>query len=186
MLRAVDVEARLKGTREEHFEILADIGSYSSWVPGIEVSSVLAHEGDVTIAEFQGRRFSDRSFNLEIVCSPPEIITFRQIDSLDHPEISGRLQVGETEIGIGTPAVRVQLSTRIEAPLFEFGASRRIRSALRAGLDALERRYERRLSARPAAADRKQKVLEVVREAAGLRVWYLGESFLMPRQDGGS
>ncbi len=183
MLRSVDVEARLKGTREEHGAILTDFGNYRGWVPGIEVSSILACEGDVTIVEFQGRRFSERPFNLELVCSPPDLISFRQIDSLDRPEISGQLRLGETETGIGSPSVLIRLSARVETPLFGLGRRGRIRSALRAGLDALGAQHGRQISAQPIAEDRKQKVLEVVREAAGLRVWYLGESFLMPRQD---
>ncbi len=186
MLRSVEVSARLQGTREEYYAILADCGRYSQWAPGIEMSSVLATEGDVTIAELRGRLFSDRTLNLELIYSRPDGVTFHQIDCLGRPEISGRLRVEETEAGIGSPTVLVRFAARIETPLLEFGSGRRARSALRAGLDSLGARRRHLASARPVAADSKQKVLEVVREAGGLRIWYLGESFLLPRQDAGS
>ena len=48
MLRTVEVSAHLQGTREELYGILADYDRYSVWMPGIELSSVLAREGDVT------------------------------------------------------------------------------------------------------------------------------------------
>ena len=67
MLRAAEVSAHLEGTREEFFSILSDYGRYSGWVPNVELSGVLAREGDVTVAEFRGRRFSDRTFNLELI-----------------------------------------------------------------------------------------------------------------------
>ena len=60
-----------------------------------------------------------------------------------------------------------------------------MRSALRAGLDALGARRRRLVSAQPAVAADRQKVLEIVREASGLKVWYMGESFRMPREGGG-
>ncbi len=183
MLRAVEVSARLKGTREELYSILIDFGRYSEWVPSIDLSGVLAREGDVTVAEFQGRRFSDRTFNLELIVSLPEAIVFRQIDSLDHAEISGQWRVGETERSVGSPTSLVRLKARVETPLLGLGSSRRIRSALRSGLDALEARRRHLASTQPAAATRKRKVLEVVRESGGLKVWYLGESFVMPKKD---
>ncbi len=182
MLRSVEVSARSEGTREELYAILADSGRYAEWMPGIELSSVLAREGDVAVAEFRGDRWSDRTFNLELIHSPPDSIAFRQIDSLDRPEISGRWKLGETEVGAGSPTTLVRLLVRIETPLLMFDSRRRLRSALRAGLDALGARRRNMASARPAAPARRQKVLEVVREAGGLRVWYLGESFVMPEE----
>ncbi len=186
MLRAVEVSARLQGTREELYAILADYGRYRAWMPGIDLSSVLVREGDVTIAEFRGRRFSDRTFNLELIYSLPGTIVFRQIDSLDRPEISGRWELAETESGVGSPTVLARLHARIETPLFGLGSRRRMRSALRAGLDALGARRRRLAVARPAAGAKRLKVLEVVRESGGLKVWYLGESFRMPKQEAGS
>ncbi len=184
MLRSVEVSARVEGTRKELYAILADYGRYSLWMPGIERSSVLAREGDVAIAEFRGRRWSYRSFNLELIHCPSDSVAFRQIDSLDRPEISGRWEIGETESGVGATTSLVRLELRIETPLFGFGSRRRMRSALRAGLDALGARRRHLAAARPASPTRRQKVLEVVREVGGLKVWYLGESFVLPEEDG--
>ncbi len=181
MLRSIDVSARLEGSREELFAILADCERYAAWMPGIELSSVLAREGDVAIAEFRGSRWSDRTFNLEIIHSPPDSIAFRQIDSLDHPEISGRWELAKTEAGARSPSALVRLRMRIETPLLILGSRRRLRAAARAGLDALGARRRLPAPTAPTTAARGQKVLEVVREAGGLKVWYLGESFLMPR-----
>ncbi len=180
MQRTVETSARLEGSREELFAIVADAGRYAGWVPGIEDSSVLAREGDVAIAEFRAR-WGDRTFNLELVQSPPDVIDFRQIDSLGRPEISGRWQIGETEPGVGATTVLVRLRLSLETPIFGLGSRRRMRSALRAGLDALGARRRGLAASRPEAAGDRQKVLEVVREAGGLKVWYLGESFYMPR-----
>ncbi len=185
MLRTVSVSARLQGTREELYSILVDYGRYDRWLPGLELSAILAREGDVTVAEFRGRRFSDRTFNLELIHSLPEGIVFRQIDSLDRPGISGRWQVGETETGVGSATARVHLQARVDTPWLRLDSRRRIRSALRAGLDALGARRRHLKSARPIAAASRQKVLEVVRESGGLKVWYLGESFRLPREDAG-
>ncbi len=182
MLRTVDVSARLEGSRDELFAIVADYGRYSAWMPGVEVSSVLAREGDVAVAEIRAPRWSDRTFNLELIHSPPDAIAFRQIDSLDRPEISGRWQIGETDPGVGASTVQVGLRLAIETPLFRWGARRRLRSALRAGLDALGARHRHLAAARPVAGAGRQKVLEVVREADGLKVWYLGESFRILRE----
>ena len=183
MLRSVEVSARLEGTREELYAILADVGRYSRWVPGIELSSVLAREGDVAVAELRGRRFNDRTFNLELILSPPAAVAFRQIDSLDRPAVSGRWQLDETAPGVGAAIVPVRLAVRVETPLLALGSRRRLRSALRSGLDALAARHRHLAAAQPEAG--RQKVLEVVREAEGLRVWYLGESFRIPKAETG-
>ncbi len=180
MRRAVEVSAPLQGTREELYAIIADVGRYSKWAPGIEHSAILAQEGDVAIAELCGRRFSDHTFNLELIHSPPDAVSFRQIDSLDRSEISGRWQLEDTESGVPPPAVLVRLQLRLEMPLFGLGR-RRAHSALRAGLDALAVRRRQLASARPAAGARRRKVLEVVRHAGGLKVWYLGESYVIPK-----
>jgi ribosome-associated toxin RatA of RatAB toxin-antitoxin module len=179
MLRAVEVSARLEGSREELYAILADVARYPAWVPGIERSSIVAREGDVAVAELHGRRFNDRTFNLELIFSPPDAISFHQIDSLDRPEISGRWLLEEAEPGEPS-TVMVRLRMRLEMSLFGLGR-RRARSALRAGLDALAARRRHLAAAWPAAAARRQKVLEVVRHADGLKVWVLGESFVIPR-----
>ena len=185
MQRAVEVSAHLTGTREELYSILADISHYARWVPGLELSRILAREGDITIVELRGSRFGDHTFNFELIRSLPKAIVFRQIDSLDGPDISGKWSVGETEPGPGSARTLVRLQAQVDTPLLELGSRRRIRSALRAGLDALEIRRRHLGSARPAARAGRQKVLEVVREADGLRVWYLGESFRMPKEDAG-
>ena len=182
MLRTVEISARLEGSREELFGIVADFDRYPKWMPGIELASVLAHEGDVAIAEIQAPRWSDRTFNLEFVSLSPRSVVFRQIDSLGRPEVSGRWLLGETEPGVGASTVQVSLRLRVDTPLFGLGSRRGIRSALRAGLDALSARRRHLASARPDAAARRHKVLEVVREADGLKVWYLGETFRMPRE----
>ena len=179
MLRAVEVAARVPGTREELYAILADVGRYSAWVPGVDHSSILAREGDVAVAELRGRRFGDRAFNLELVYSPPAAITFRQIDSLDRSEISGQWQLGDTEPGVPSPVVRVRLRLRLEMSLFGLGR-RRASTALRTGLDALAARRRHLASARPSAAVERHKVLEIVRHEGGLKVWYLGESYVIP------
>ena len=182
MLRSVEVSARLQGSREELWAILADYGRYCQWVPGLDRSSVLAQEGDVVVAEFRGRRFSDRTFNLELIRSPPDAIVFRQIDSLNRPGVSGRFKLGDTEPDVGSTTAVVSLRARLETPLFAVGSRRRMRVALRASLDSLSARRRHLASARPVAEARKQKLLEVVREADGLKVWYLGETFVMPKQ----
>ena len=74
----------------------------------------------------------------------------------------------------------------VETPLLGLGSRRRIRSALRASLDALGARRRRLAAALPIAAAQKHKILEVVREASGLRVWYMGQSFTLPKQEPGS
>ncbi len=181
MLRKVDVSARLEGSRDELFAIVADLACYPKWMPGVERSSVLDREGDVAVVELRAPRWSDRTFNLELIHSPPDSIAFRQIDSLDRPEISGRWRIGETHPGVGASTVHVLFRLCIETPLFGLGARRRMRAALRASLDALDARRRHLAAARPAGAERRQKVLEVVREADGLKVWYLGESFYMSR-----
>ncbi len=184
MLRTVEVSARLEGSRDELFAIVADLPSYSRWLPGVERSSVLAREGDVAVAELRASRWSDRTFNLELIQSPPGAVAFRQIDSLDRPEISGRWQIGETTPGVGASTAEVLLRLRLETPLFATFARRRMRAALRAGLDALGARRRHLSVARPASAAGRLKVLEVVREADGLKVWYLGDSFRMPKAGG--
>ena len=183
MLRAVEVSAHLLGTREELYSILADVGSYARWVPGLELSRILARKGDITIAELLSSRYSDHTFNFEIIRSPPEVVVFRQIDSLGRPGISGRWRVGGTEPGLGSARAPVRLQAEVDTPLLELGSRRRIRSALRAALEALEARRRHLGSARPAARPSRRKVLEVVREADGLKVWYLGDSFRMPKED---
>lgn len=182
MLNTIEVAARLPGTREELYGILSDYSRYSRWVPGLDLSAILAREGDVTVAEFRGRRLGDRTFNLELIRSPPGIINFHQIDSLHRAELSGCWEVAGTERLVGSPTATVCLRVRLDLPLLGFGRRRRAQTALRAGLDALGGRHRQLASTRP--AERKQKVLEVVREAEGLKVWYLGETFVVPRAGG--
>ncbi len=186
MLRSVRASARLQSTREELYSILVDFGRYSRWLPGLEQSRILTREGDVTVAELSGRRFSDRTYNLELIRSAPETVIFRQIDCLGRPEISGQWRVGETELDLGTATAVVHLQARVDTPMLRLDSRRRIRSGLHAALDALAARRRQLASARPTAEADRRKVLEVVRDAAGLKVWYLGESFLMPREDAAS
>ncbi len=184
MLRTVKASARIEGTREDLFAIITDYGRYATWLPGIEHAGLLAREGDVAIAEFRAPRWSHRTFNIELVHSPEGSVIFRQIDSLGRPDVEGSWKLGETEPGVGAATVLVELEMRVETPLLGRMSRRRPRSATCAGLDALGSRRRHVASAMPAAAARKQKVLEVIRETDGLKVWYLGESYRLPREYG--
>lgn len=183
MLRKIEASARLQGTREELTSILIDFGRYSEWVPGIDRSEVLAREGDVTVAEFQSRQFGKRTCNLELILSLPESIVFRQIDSLGRAQISGQCRIGETENESSSPRTPIRLFARVETPLLDLGSGQRVRAALLAGLDALGARSRPAESKRPDTIARRRKVLEVVRTSGGLRVWYQGESFVLPKED---
>ena len=185
MLRTGSASARLEGSREELFAILADCGRYRSWVPGIDRSQVLTREGDVMIAELRVPGWAERSFNLEVVHCPPSSLAFRQIDSLDRPQISGRVELGAPDPGVGPPSLLVRVELRLETPVLSFASPFRIRAAMRAALDALGTRRRHLAARRRDAGKRKQKLLEVVREASGLRVWYLGETFRMPKVEAG-
>ncbi len=184
MNRATEVTARLEGRREELLEILCDLDRLDAWVPGIESSQVLTREGDVAIAELRIPEWADRSFNLEVVHASRLGLDFQQIDSIGHPEISGRIELGDTAPGVGTSSVKVRIVLRLEISLWSFGTRKRVRSALRASFDALGARRRQLAASRRDSGDRKQKLLEVFRESTGLRIWYLGESFLLPKAAG--
>ncbi|MEM7351627.1 MAG: hypothetical protein AAF657_12600 [Acidobacteriota bacterium] len=184
MLRTARVSARLEGTQQELLAVATDLTRYAAWVPGIERCQVLTREGDVTLIELRAPGWDDRSVNLEVLRSATGL-AFRQIDSLGRPEISGQVEIGETAPDVGATSARVQTTLQLETPFWSLGARRRMRTALRTALDALgvRRRQLRASQSHPAA--RRQKVLEVVREARGLRVWYMGETFRIPKVEGG-
>ena len=184
MLRQARAAARLEGTREELFAILTDYGRYAAWMPGVERSRVLVREGDVTVAEIEAPAWNSYPFNLELVRSPPDAVAYHQIDSVYRPAVSGRWDLGTTDPGVGASTVEVRATLRLETPLLGLASRRRVRAALRAALDALGARRRQLASGRRAEAVRR-KLLEVVREDEGLRVWYLGETFLLPKADGG-
>ena len=181
MLRSGQADARLEGSREELFAIVTDYEHYPSWVPSIESCHVLTREGDVAVAEIRASRWADRSFTLELIQSPPSAVEFRRIDNLDPLGLIGRWELGDTDPGVGGDSVRVRVRLRLDTPFASFGSRRRIREELRATLDALEARRRRLVSGRAAGAPTKRKILEVVREARGLKVWYMGQTFVMPK-----
>ena len=163
MRRTVEAAARLQGTRESLFAVLGEYELYQSWVPGVERSRLLAREGDVAIAEVRCTLYSPRSF------------TFR-------PSVAGRWELGEeTAKGV---TVRARLTVR--TPLWKLGSREVMRSALAVTLRRLEARC-RRLAAwkGPATGESKRKVLELIREPRGLRLWYLGETYRLPQVGGG-
>ncbi len=166
----------LEGSQERLFNVVSDYDRYHEWMPMIDSSKVLAQEGDVTIAEFRVPQWSDRNLTLELVHARPNSIAFRQIDGMEPPAISGRWQLEDAETG-----VLVAAHLRVHTPLLHFGSRRRINTELQVTLDALGTRHRKLSSGRAEKSIARQKVLEVVREAGGLKIWYMGESFLVPK-----
>ncbi len=181
MLRTGEATARLEGSRQELFDIITDFESYPSWVPGLESCHVLTREGDVTVAEAHASRWLDRSFTLELIQSPPSAVELRRIDSLDPFELAGWWQLGRTDHAADGASVEVSVRLRLATPLFGFGIRRRMREELRATLDALGDRCRHLASHRTTETPRKHKILEITPERRGLKVWYMGETFLLPR-----
>lgn len=180
MLRSAEARAHLDGTRGELFEILTDYESYPRWVPGLDSCHVLSREGDVSVAEMRAARWSDVSATVELIRSRPGEVELRRIDSLDPFALTGRFQLGATDRGAGGGSTPVTLELRLDTPLFAFGIRRRMREQLQATLDALGGR-RRHLASRPGTAPERHKILEVRPVAGGLEVWYLGETYLLPR-----
>ena len=181
MLRTAEAAARLEGTREELFAIVTDYGRYAAWMPGVELSRVLVREGDVTIAELAAPAWNPYPFNLELVRSTPGTVEFRQTDSFRRPAVAGRWELGATDPGVGASTVEVRASLSLETPALSLGSGRRIRAVLGTSLDALGARRRQLAAGRPRAKAAKTKILEVVRGADGLEVWYLGETYVLPK-----
>lgn len=184
MLRTGEVTARIEGSREELYAILTDYDRYEAWMPGVELSRVLVREGDVTIAEVASPGWAVHSFNLELVRSPPGTVEYHQIDTPDRRGIAGRWELGPTDPGVGASTVEVRATLRLETRMLSFSSRRRIRAVLRASLDALGARRRQLAATTPRGPATKRKLLEVVRAADGLRVWYMGETFVLPKAEG--
>lgn len=180
MLRTAEADARVEGSREELFQIVTDYGRWQAWMPGVEHSRLLVREGDVTIAELAAPDWAPHPFNLELVHSPPGTVEFHQIDSLGRGA-AGRWELGTTDPGVGASTVSVSVSLRLDTPALALASGPRLRATLRAWLDALGARRRHLAAARPGAPTAKRKLLEVVRGEGGLEVWYLGETFLLPK-----
>ncbi len=176
MLRSGEAKTTLEGSCETLFEIVSDYDQYQAWMPMIAHSKVLTREGDITIVEFRTSQGSDRSYTVELVHAAPTAITFQQIDSLDPAAVSGSWQLEASDTG-----VEVQAKLRVPTAFLRFGSRRRIRTELQVTLDALGTRSRQLNSSGPQTGATRRKVLEVVREARGLKIWYMGESYLVPK-----
>ncbi len=181
MPRSAQLSTHLHGGRRELFAVLTDVDAYREWLPGVEHSQILAREGDIVVAELACPRYTPRVFTLEFLQTAPSSVVFQQIDSYGQPEVSGRWDLEEPEAGGSQVLVRASLC--LAAPFWRLGVRRRIRSVLSAALSALDERCRHLGSEVAAEEGAKQKVLEVVREAAGLRIWYLGETFFLQKAE---
>lgn len=80
MWRASEASAYIRAPLAVVYSILTSYDLYSSWIPDITESRLLAREGDVAIAEFICPRYGRGKFTLEVIESPSTAINFSRID----------------------------------------------------------------------------------------------------------
>ncbi|MEM7585712.1 MAG: SRPBCC family protein [Acidobacteriota bacterium] len=176
MQRAAQASAHLDASREVVYDIVSDYERYRAWIPNLAESQLLTQEGDISIAEFRAPLWSERSVTLELVHTPPSTISFQQIDSIGRPSVSGYWRLEEADSG-----VIVQARLRVATPFFQFGSRRRLHTELQLTLDALGARQRELSTGRGSGGSARRKVLEIIRQADGLKLWYLGETYLVPK-----
>ncbi len=114
MLRNVEATRRPDASRDLLFDVLTDYDRYREWLPGIEHSRVLAHEGDIVVAEFKAAHYGPERVPLEFIHSPPFSIRYNQIEHYGKPDIAGRWELSDPAEGSELAAGEVT-----EAPCHE-------------------------------------------------------------------
>lgn len=172
----------IKAPRPLVYSVLQAYGLYRAWVPDVTESRVLAREGDVALAELISPRYGNEKFVLELVESPEDGLTFRQIDRYERDGLAGSWELEEADAGEGV-VVRGVLS--LTAGIGKLLGRRHLRRALERTLEALGER-SLRLARLGAEALERRLLLEVVRRGDAVRVRLGDHEFeLAPRGTAG-
>ena len=161
-------------TRNDAYAMLTAYDQFQDWLPEISHSRVLAREGDIAVIELVSPLLLEGSLVLEVVHTPPDAAIFSQADRYRQRGISGGWRLLGSDDSQSSESVLLEVELEVPASLVNPGPRRRARATLNAALAAL---HARSASQAPGAGDEGRKILEVVREAGGLRVWLLGETF---------
>ena len=94
-------------TKEQIFEVLTDFNGYAEWMPDIAESTVLAQEGDIFVVEFSSPELMAEKYQLEVVCSKPTSIRYKQIGIFEETRkqssgLSGSWEIIDSSDGKGT------------------------------------------------------------------------------------
>ena len=136
MWRAAEASAYLRAPLELVYPILTNYDLYSSWVPDITSSRLLAREGDLAIAEFVCPRYGRGKFLLELIETPATAISYSRIDH-HRVEMTGGWRLEETQSG---DRVVAHADLRLDGRPHEIFLRRAMRDVLERTLEGLTER----------------------------------------------
>ena len=136
MWRAAEASAYVRAPREVVYRILTRYDLYSTWIPDITASRLLAREGDVAVAELVCPRYGRGKFVLELIETPATAVAFSRVDH-HRVELTGGWRLAEAH---GGDHVVARAALRIDGRPHEVFLRRAMRDVLERTVEALVER----------------------------------------------
>ena len=181
---------RIPAPREQVFATLVRYTEYPLWVPGCRRLNVVASSGSQTDVEIVQAAMKTITAVLRFQADPPARIRFEMIKGTDFKSYAGQhhlmeaagggtVVMTEIEMDAGFMIPRFLLDDKIRQFLEEFGKGLQKRVAAAAQVSSTV------ATQAPAARRRMRRLLRITRTAAGLRIWYLGQTLRVPGETEG-
>jgi len=133
MIRREHQQLRLARSSEQLYRQLTSYQDLPSWLPSVDRVRLLAREAGVAIVEVFLRAPTTCRKVFEIVESPPDTITFHQVDEVGSA-YSGRCSIAPAT---GTRQALMEVSLAVSTSPLRFGQRRHLRAVLATFIDAI-------------------------------------------------
>lgn len=185
MQRRLRTTIELPAGPADVFGLLTTYIRLPEWAPQLGATRVLAREGDIAIIEL-GKADHGRALVLELIETPPERISFAQVDRFRGEGVNGTCDLRRS-----THGTSLELSLRFEcSPLALLSPLSELRHAIETAgqglattLNVGRREAEGPADAEAAPSPAPVEVLTVSREGGQLRLRLLGRSWTLIEAD---
>jgi uncharacterized protein YndB with AHSA1/START domain len=182
----------IPASREQVFSALTAFPSYPEWVPNCEQCTVLSSSGTTTTVEMSLNATRRIRMGVRFEGETGQTLRFEMISGQDLKKYSGLYRLVTAADGTGTV-----LFTEVElevASMPRFLTDGPAKEALNKGALTLKKFVEKRARAeeavsapvavRPRTPRRARRLLQIVKQKKGYRVWFMGGSLTVKKIEG--
>jgi len=154
------------------YEILTDYDTYADWLPVVSQSKLLAHEGDLAIAEFDLTQPKGDKYTFECIHTRNKMVLTRRI--------SGKAPVTQIEWLLQPEGTSTRVSLEVQGRGFLPGVvSYRSFSKARNWLKCLKAEASSGAAGLTVEGDGGEKVVEIAETEEGLVCWLRGKKYIL-------
>ncbi len=182
----------IPASRERVYSALTEFSGYPEWIPNCEQCTVLSSSGTTTTAEMLMNSTRRIRMSVRFDGVPGQSLQFEMVSGKDLKKYSGMYRLVAAADGKGT-VLFTDLDLEV-ASVPRFLTDGAAKKSLDKGGLALKKFIEKRgdaeqTAAKPATAPprvplRARRLLQIVKQPKGYRLWFLGEAFTLKRTEG--